>query len=534
MKYRYTAFLAAFIGIGLLSSSCDLREQPKDQISEEEAYKSPQLIYLNTVASLYNEVGGDGWSQGLGGADRGLYDMNALSSDELIIPTRGGDWFDGGLWQEMFLHRWTVDNGIIKGTWDYLYRVVGKANMSLDKLNTLLRDFPDNKNLPIYIAEVRAFRAMYYSYLLDLYGNVPLVTKSTEKISDVKQSTRSEVYAFVVKELQESTPLLSEAHSANLGAYYGRMTQGVGYFLLAKLALNASVYADDNWADGSNDGTFAFSIDGKKLNPYEATIYYCNLIEKIGYTLEPDFSSNFSITNERSHENIFTIPMDPANYKAENQYLVRSRHYAEAKVYNQDGWNGASATKEVLAIFRKGGEDPRLQMTFSTGAVFSSDGKPVMDEGKPLVYKPDAVALVLSGSADEKTAGARFCKYAVDPNAQTAGRKVHNDYVLYRFADVLLMRSEALVRLGMNGDDDLNAVRSRVGAKPRTATLQTLLDERMLELAWEGHRRTDLIRFGRFNDAINDRPATDPHLRVFPIPAEVLNMNSNLHQNPKY
>ena len=157
-----------------------------------------------------------------------------------------------------------------------------------------------------------------------------------------------------------------------------------------------------------------------------------------------------------------------------------------------------------------------------------------MDEGKPLVYKPDAVALVLSGSADEKTAGARFCKYAVDPNAQTAGRKVHNDYVLYRFADVLLMRSEALVRLGKKGDDDLNAVRSRVGAKPRTATLQTLLDERMLELAWEGHRRTDLIRFGRFNDAINDRPATDPHLRVFPIPAEVLNMNSNLHQNPKY
>ena len=521
------------LGSALLLSSCSLKESPKDQIPEAEAFQNSTLIYLNTVAALYNEVGAAGGGSGLAGTDRGLYDLNTFSADEAILPTRGGDWFDGGLWQDIYKQNWNGDNDLIKGSWDYLYRVIGKANSSIDKLSALQAEDPENEALGAYISELRAFRAMYYFYAMDLFGNIPLVTKGSQQISDVKQSSRPEVYDFVVKELQEALPLLSDANSSKPGEYYGRITKPVAYFLLAKLALNAGVYADADWTDGNN-GTYSFSVEGQTMSPYDAVVYYADQITALGYTLESDFTRNFAVDNENSKENIFVIPMDPVNYAARNMIIVRSAHYEAGKAWGQDGWNGSSATKEALAIFRKGGDDPRLEMTFYTGEVLGKDGSPVMNGDVPLVYEPDAVALDVSGSPAEKTAGARFKKYAIDPTAQASGQLVHNDYVLYRYADVLLMRSEALVRAGKNGDDDLNAVRSRVGATARTATLDNLLDERMLELAWEGHRRMDLIRFGRYNRAVSDRPATDPSRTVFPIPNEVLNLNGNLKQNPGY
>lgn len=503
---------------------------------EEEAYKSSVLIYLNTVANLYTEVGGTDGSQGLAGTDRGVYDLNTFTADEALLPTRGGDWFDGGLWQDMFKHNWSIDNSIIKGSWDYLYRVIGKSNQSLDKLNELIELDPENTLLPVYQAEVKAFRAMYYYYLLDLYARVPIVESSSVKISDVKQSSRSEVFEFVVKELEESIPYLVSANSSKFGEYYGRMTKPVAYFLMAKLALNSQVYADNDWTDndGIPNGHANFTVDDTQMNAWEATIAYCDKITDLGYKLEPNFSANFSVTNELSSENIFVIPMDPINYEARNMNLVRSRHYAHAKAFSQDGWNGASATKEALAIFRKDGVDPRTKMTYFMGKVYGPDGNPVLDEDVELEYKPDAIALDVSGIEEEKTAGARMAKYEFDTNAQSAGQLVRNDWVLFRYADVLLMKSEALVRNGMNGDAELQKVRSRVGAPARAATLNNILDERMLEFAWEGLRRQDLIRFGKFHQPITDRPVSAPFRTVFPIPADVLSLNTNLSQNPGY
>ncbi len=516
--------------------SCSLDENPVDQMPEEEAYKSSVLIYLNTVANLYTEVGGTGGSQGLAGADRGVYDLNTFTADEAILPTRGGDWFDGGLWQDMFTHNWSIDNSIIKGSWDYLYRVIGKSNQSLDKLNDLIELDPENELLSIYKAEVKAFRAMYYYYLLDLYARVPIVESSSVQISDVNQSNRSEVFEFVVKELEESIPLLNNANSSNFGEYYGRMTKPVAYFLMAKLALNSQVYADDDWTDnnGIPNGVASFTVNGNQMNAWEATIAYCDMITEMGYVLSTDFSSNFSVTNELSPENIFVVPMDPVNFEARNMNLVRSRHYAHAAAYSQDGWNGASATKEAIAIFRKDGLDPRTDLTYFMGKVYGPDGSPVMDETRELEYKPDAIALDVSGIEDEKTAGARMAKYEFDNNAMSAGQLARNDWVLFRYADVLLMKSEALVRNGQNGDSELQKVRNRVSATARPATLANILDERLLELAWEGVRRQDLIRFGKFHLPISDRPVSAPFRSVFPIPADVLSLNPNLSQNPGY
>jgi len=527
---------STIIALLLTLFSCSLDENPVDQMPEEEAYKSSVLIYLNTVANLYTEVGGTGGSQGLAGTDRGVYDLNTFTADETLLPTRGGDWFDGGLWQDMFKHNWSIDNSIIKGSWDYLYRVIGKSNQSLDKLNELIELDPENTLLPIYQAEVKAFRAMYYYYLLDLYARVPIVESSSVKISDVKQSSRSEVFEFVVKELEESIPYLVSANSSKFGEYYGRMTKPVAYFLMAKLALNSQVYADNDWTDndGIPNGQANFTVDDTQMNAWEATIAYCDKITDLGYKLEPNFSANFSVTNELSSENIFVIPMDPINYEARNMNLVRSRHYAHAKAFSQDGWNGASATKEALAIFRKDGVDPRTKMTYFMGKVYGPDGNPVLDEDVELEYKPDAIALDVSGIEEEKTAGARMAKYEFDTNAQSAGQLVRNDWVLFRYADILLMKSEALVRNGMNGDAELQKVRSRVGAPARAATLNNILDERMLEFAWEGLRRQDLIRFGKFHQPITDRPVSAPFRTVFPIPADVLSLNTNLSQNPGY
>jgi hypothetical protein len=134
-----------------------------------------------------------------------------------MLPTRGGDWFDGGLWQDLFKHNWKSDNSVILNSWNYLYRVIGKMNMSLDKLNSLIEQDLENTYLPVYKAEIRALRAMYYYYLMDLFGRVPIVETATTQISDVQQSTRSGVFNFVVTELQESIPYLSTANSSKTG-----------------------------------------------------------------------------------------------------------------------------------------------------------------------------------------------------------------------------------------------------------------------------------------------------------------------------
>ena len=263
MKKRllYSLLISTAATFGLTSCDSFLEENPKDQITEEQAYQNSTLLYLNTVASLYTQIGANGGGSGLQGTDRGLYDLNTFTTDEAILPTRGGDWDDGGLWRNLFTHKWGTKNDLVKGTWDYLYRVIAQANKSLDKLNEILEKDPQNANVPKYISEVRAFRALYYYYLLDMFARVPLVTSSTTAMSDVEQSERSSVFKFVKEELEASVDNLSDAHSNLPGEYYGRITKPVAYFLLAKIALNAEVYSDDNWIDDNKP-------DGKNIKFY--------------------------------------------------------------------------------------------------------------------------------------------------------------------------------------------------------------------------------------------------------------------------
>ena len=436
-----------------------------------------------------------------------------------------------------------MNNEAIYATWEYLYRTVILCNGSLERILDFAEKHP-KENVADCVAEVRALRAMFYYYIMDLFGSVPLIEKSDPAVEDIVQEKRSKVFNFIVKELTESSSLLCKERSNQPGVYYGRMTQPVVWFLLAKLALNAEVYTDDDWTDGSRpDGkSIFFEVDGQRLNAWQTVNYYCEKITAAGYTLEKDYTANFAVFNESSEENIFVIPMSKTLYTNQFIYLFRSRHYNHAKAYGLSGENGSSATKEVLETF--GYDTPQVDARFDycyfAGPVKDLEGNQILlDDGvTPLVYEPWNVALDVSGKPYEKTAGARMKKYEVDKTGLKDGKLLDNDIVLFRYADVLLMQSEAKVRNGEDGDAELNLVRSRVGMAPRTATLENLLDERMMELAWEGWRRQDMIRFGVFTRAYSCRPQLpgeeNGYTTVFPIPEKVIDMNPQLHQHKGY
>lgn len=538
MKHRF--FALSVLAMSLSLTSC-LDETPKDQIPETEIYDSANSLYVNAVASLYNYIGAHEEGDGLQGTCRGIYDYNTLTTDEAIIPIRGGNWYDGGLWKNMYDHTWTATDTDLYNVWKYLYKVIVLSTKSLETIEKNKALLTEQQRVD-YAAEVRAVRAMYYYYAMDMFGRIPILQSSTQKTADIRQSNRSDVFWYVVKELQDVAPLLANEHSNLQGNYYGRVTRPVAWFLLAKLSLNAEVYTDDDWTDSSRpDGkTIMFDIEGNKKNAWQTCVHYCDLITAAGYTLEADYTKNFAVHNEGSTENIFTIPLDKILYLNEFHYLFRSRHYAHGGAYSGASENGTCATLHTMAVNGFGTETPdaRLDMNFYTGKV-EVDGKYVtLDDGTPLEYKPLAVEKNLTASPYLETAGARMKKYEVDRTAYSDGRMPDNDIVLYRYADVLLMKSEAKVRNGESGDEEMNAVRSRVGMPSLSATLDNILNERLLELVWEGWRRQDMIRFGTYCNQYDIHTPSEAdkkgYTTVFPIPEKVRELNPNLKQNPGY
>lgn len=538
MKHRF--FALSVLALSLSLTSC-LDETPKDQIPETEIYDSANSLYVNAVASLYNYIGAHEEGEGLQGTCRGIYDYNTLTTDEAIIPIRGGNWYDGGLWENMYDHTWTATDTDLYNIWKYLYKVIVLSTKSLETIEKHKALLTEQQRVD-FTAEVRAVRAMYYYYAMDMFGRIPILQSSTQKTADIRQSNRSDVFWYVVKELQDVAPLLANEHSNLQGNYYGRVTRPVAWFLLAKLSLNAEVYTDDDWTDSSRpDGkTIMFDIEGNKKNAWQTCVHYCDLITAAGYTLEADYTKNFAVHNEGSSENIFTIPLDKNLYLNEFHYLFRSRHYAHGGAYSGASENGTCATLHTMAVNGFGTETPdaRLDMNFYTGKV-EVDGKYVtLDDGTPLEYKPLAVEENLTASPYLETAGARMKKYEVDRTAYSDGRMPDNDIVLYRYADVLLMKSEAKVRNGESGDEEMNAVRSRVGMPSLSATLDNILNERLLELVWEGWRRQDMIRFGTYCKQYDIHTPSEAdkkgYTTVFPIPEKAHELNPNLKQNPGY
>lgn len=556
MKRYRSLFLLLLAALSM--TSC-LDEHPKDQLDEDAIYGSASDIYINAVASLYNYIGGANESEGIQGTCRGIYDYNTLTTDEAMIPIRGGDWYDGGLWNAMYQHRWGADDQSLYDTWKYLYKVIVLANKSLDIISNKSALLSAAQQ-EVYRAEIRAIRAMFYYYAMDMFGRVPLVLSSAEQLHSSLfqgQTDRSSIFQFVFQELQQVLPSLPDQHSNKEGNYYGRITQPVVNFLLAKLALNAEIYMYDDWTQGyasrpkGSDIHFSVpasdaslrngdKVDCRKLNAWETCIYYCDKLAEEGYVLESDDSFNFSTHNETSKENIFTIPMDKNIYTNQFHYLFRSYHYTHGGVLGWGSENGTCATISTMKAnhYGEADEDARCKMNFVAGVVKVDGHELLMDNGKPLEYQPFEVAQNLTNSKFVKTAGARMAKYEVDRTSYMDGKLQSNDIVLFRYADALLMKAEAKVRNGENGDEELNRIRARVGMPYRKATLDNILEERLLELVWEGWRRQDLIRFGKFTGAYDLRTPlqgeSSGYTTVFPIPQKCIDLNSELVQNKGY
>ncbi|MBP5258400.1 MAG: RagB/SusD family nutrient uptake outer membrane protein [Prevotella sp.] len=542
MKTRYFFHTLITVPVAALTLTSCLSENPRSAIEEESAYQDINSLELSTLASIYNYIGGSSDCQGLQGTFRGVYDLNTFTTDEAILPTRGGDWYDGELWQNLYYHAWTESDAPFEGTWNYLYKVVMMCNRHI-KTITDHKDILGDFRAEIDIAELRAVRAMYYFYIMDLWGNIPVTTDADTDVEEVKQLPRAEVFRFIVSELQETCDLLPDYHSSQQGSFYGRMTRPVVWFLLAKLMLNAEVYADSDWTDGArlSGKDLLFNVNGKQMNAWEACIYYCNQLEiEGGYMLEDHYGNNFSTHNEGSRENIFTIPMDKLLYTNMYMYAFRSRHYAQGSAMGMAAENGTSATLSTVKAYGYGTPeiDKRWYENFFYEYVYVNDETVKLADGTPLYYEPTAVAVDLTGSPYEKTGGARMRKYEPDMLAYADGKLQSNDIVLFRFGDAVLMRAEAEVRNGGDGSADLNSIRERAEMPTREATLDNILTERLLELMWEGWRRNDLIRFDRFHTSYDMRPQLanegDRHTIVFPIPSDALAENKNLKQNPGY
>ncbi|MCC8154770.1 MAG: hypothetical protein LIP01_11565 [Tannerellaceae bacterium] len=141
---KIVKYSLAIASATVLFSACSdfLTEKPTDLFGEEDAYDNPTLIYTNTVANIYAQFGGEGGGESLVGTDRGIYDLNTFTSDENILPHRSGDWFDGGTWQKLYLHHWTLREDLFTNSWNYLYKVVGLCNNSISVLDHYSKEVP--------------------------------------------------------------------------------------------------------------------------------------------------------------------------------------------------------------------------------------------------------------------------------------------------------------------------------------------------------------------------------------------------------
>jgi len=525
----------------LLVTGCGfLEENPRSGRPEDQVITSAESLHQQAVIALYDHIGSDENGKGLQGTYRGIYDLQTFASNEAIIPVRGGDWLDGGLWMDLYFHTWQPDNEVVENAWIYLYQFIGLCNRSMDMLRTyrsLLADWEYED----YTAEVRALRALCYTYLIDLYARVPIVTTQDINVLDIVQSERSKVFHFIWDELQQTYPYLSDERSNRHGAYYGRLTQPVAAFLMMKLALNAEIWTDDDWTDLSRPDGKAIMLrcDDRDLNAWQAVCYYGNAIQEstAGYALCNSQTDCFAVYNEEAVENIFTIPMDPAVYRNRFKNLFRSLHYQHAAALGYGGENGSCATLETLDVFGYDTpeEDCRFSTTFYAGNVRVNGASLILSNGDVLIYQAREVQPVLTGSPYVATAGARMQKYAYDPAGIFDGQLRNTDIVLFRYADVLLMVAEAKVRLGASGQDEFDRVRSRetcsfhIECLPREATLENIYYERWLELMWEGWHRQDMIRFGKYSSSPEEN-----YLQVFPIPQVALQTNTNLKQNKGY
>lgn len=505
MKKKY---LSALIVSSLIFGACsDLSETLYDKVSMDDYGKTSAEI-RTIVGGAYATLRGYG-----SGTDEGngvncyptceyVFFLDECSSDEACIPTRGTDWYDGGRYQEAQRHQWSTNNQMVLAAWRYAFTGISKINAIIYQVDS--SELTDEAKATVN-AELRGLRAYYYWQLLDKFGNVPITTDFTN--TELPQTkSRQEVYSFVEQELNEIIDLLPT------GIQYGRFTQNVAYTLMARLYLNAEVY--------TGNAQWQKCLDAcEKVSGYSLTTY----------------ANNFAIQNETSPEIIFAIPYDHKQGTLGNYLASMTYHYNQKLAFDPAGiyqWcgNGICAQPGVYSSFEEG--DARRNSLLIGQQYSAKDGTMVlMDNGEPLNYTEE-ISNFTNALQNE---GARLDKYEW---SATDSWERDNDWVLMRYAEILMMQAECYFRMGYpdTGLPYVNQLRTRAGLVQLTALTEEALDQEWLhEFIFEGLRRTVNIRFGTYFKEWWEKPADGTTTTgLYPIPQEELEKNPNLTQNPGY
>ena len=510
MKNIGKYFIVFALIFGMNQSCTNLDEEVFSQLTADN-FPTSEEQFVAALGATYSSLSNIG-------AHNGYYSMQMIAGDDMMIPQRGNDWFDGGVWLRSHRHEYNSQEGWLNNSWGELYGGINNCNRVIELFQTLVEQGSvAQADADAFISELRTLRALFYFYLLDAYGNVPLVTSFSSGEATPATTPRAQVFAFVESELAESVPNLSRAKD---GTTYGRFNYWAGKALQSRLYMNAEAYTGSaRWND--------------------AIATADEIINSGLYSLESDYFANFKEDNGGSSENIYVVPYDNTQNCCFN-WSQMTNHYSSQTLFgfNDQPWNGYCALEEFYNSYddtdrRKGTYgSPLSPGNFVAGPMGVTDPgvEPEDPDGPEVVHTPNINAHFPNAL---RQAGVRIGKYEYGGGPNT----MSNDFVIFRFAETLLNKAEAQWRLGQ-GDAGLplvNMIRDRAGLSGfATLTPDDLLAERGRELYVEGVRRTDLIRFGKYGDAWGFKPASDANKALFPIPQAQIDANPNLIQNPGY
>ncbi|WP_316742740.1 RagB/SusD family nutrient uptake outer membrane protein [Pedobacter antarcticus] len=545
MKRKSILYTGLIAVLSLAGSCTKLDENAYDQIVSDNFYNNKAEV-LSAVLRPYTHAGA--WVSPSG--QDGWWRPSELSADQLAWPTKGPHGEDGGKWKRLHYHTWNIDEANINNAWVLMYWGMGLCN---DPIENLEKREPGQMGITPtekqeYVAELKLFRAFHYLKLMDLFGNIPVVTKVgvPEKPATL---SRKEVFNFVEKEIKDNINAIPKLN-ANMT---GRMTQAGAYAMLVELYLNAEVWTGEpRWDDCIAAANQLISGAAGGQNGAMA--------------LDNNITDQFKSTNHLSKEVIFSLVTNYQVAQTQPGFPGEFYHFVQRE-FNGGGRNGNNGIVLVPGVFTTyEAADARKSSWLISGPVVKfTDGKtPVTGseeyKDKPLVFvdniqRNSKGSTVSNMSEGEENSGIRFNKYKLGnmqtgPTASSPDPNYNsNDWNIYRLTWIYFAKAEALMRKS-GGVATAEAVELINASKKRaytadewpkhayttaTLTLNELLAERGREFIFEGFRRDDLIRFGKFTtNTWWDHTGSGAHRQLFAIPQQQRDMNENLTQNPGY
>ena len=484
--------------------------------------------------------------------------VQTFASDEASGISFDGDYYDSAENVNPTLHNFKADDAPLNYWADLA--------AGITKCNQVINDLGGDKAKPGQIAPARTMRAFYHFILMDSFGDIPVLDRLPDDGEAVERKPRPDVARFIESELKECMPLLTRANNA---ATYGKPNYWMAAALLAKLYINWGVYTCANVADYD-----AASTHNERL---DACVALCDEIMSSGlFNLSDAYRKKFLYDNgSHIHDFIYAMPYDKVNATG----MLYGRYRTFRKVDNGDtmGYLGGkmnnscagicAMNEEFANLFTLPGDERNEVILGATtnGLVYIHDAITAEPTSQPYMYKGQQLELTkrlqlrsdndadrqqinCGANLDGWRQGYRSLKFFPNPNEYSAyNRNQSNDVPIFRLADIILTKAEALLRgaRATNADTPqslLNQIRTYVHAPQfdGTPTLQDILDERGRELVDENWRRNDMIRFGTFESEYGFHRQGFPGARfektcrIMPVPKAIMQENKNWQQNAGY